>query len=131
MLAASKKATEEEARRRVLEERVRTLAEAHEALEVAKSAEAHEALEVAKRQCSPITLAYAPRKTGRKRKSEEEKAAAAEKGKLRRQREDDGASARRDKPSAELQLRIRAQVLGAPDAKSKFSASFWTSEADM
>ena len=65
--------------------RERTLAEAEEALEVAKSAEAHEALEVAKRQCSPIRLTYAPKKRGRKRKSEEEKAAAVEIRKLRTQ----------------------------------------------
>ena len=86
--------------------------------------------EVAKKQCWPIMLTDAPRKRGRPRKSEEEKAAAAEIRKLRKQRGDEGASARRDKPSAELQLRIRAQVLEAPDAKSKPSATFWKSEAD-
>ena len=47
----------------------------------------------------------APRKGGRPRKREEEKAATAEIRKLRKQRRDEGVSARRDKPSAEMQLK--------------------------
>ena len=46
-------------------------------------AEAHEALEVAKRQWSSIKLTN--KKRGRKRKSEEQKAAVAEIRKLRKQ----------------------------------------------
>ena len=83
-------------------------------------------VEVAKMERWPIMLTDAPRKPGRPRK----KAAAAETRTLRQMRGDEGTSARRDNPSAEMQLRIRAQVLEAPDAKSKPSATFWKSEAE-
>ena len=81
-----------------------------EARERAEAAERrwHEALAelAAMRQCSPREVNDAPRKRGRPRKSEEEKAATAE-------RTEQGASARRGKPSAQMQLKIRAQVLEA------------------
>ena len=68
-----------------------------------------------------------PRKRGRPRKSEEEKVATAERRKQ-------GASARREKPSAEMQLKIRAQVLeaawGKPDLKGTHLATFWKLDAD-
>ena len=125
----------EERERKIDDARRNINAEARERAEVAER-RWHEALAkvAAMRQCSPREVNDAPRKRGRPRKSEEEKAATAEIRKLRRQRGDGGASVRREKPSAEMQLKIRAQVLeaawGTPDLKGKHLATFWKSEAD-
>ena len=104
----------EERERKIDEERRKIDAEARERAEVAER-RWHEALAkvAAMRQCSPREVNDAPRQRGRPRMSEEEKAAAAQIRKLRSQRGDEGATVRRGKPSAELQLKIRAQVLEA------------------
>ena len=106
--------TPEEREREIDEERRKTDAEARERAEVAERRR-HDVLAkvAAMRQCSPREVNDAPRKRGRPRMGEEEKAAAAEIRKLRSQRGDEGASVRREKHSAALQLKIRARVLEA------------------